>query len=298
MYTIVSLIDRVYAFVIHTTEYIIRQIAGETIPLEMPKEVGQQAGEIQDLGDDPEEVPITFKKIGTLLRAREEVKSAAVPLAHEVMYVGSGDAPLYLRPVREFDEVVVRVPYGSMVLAMEEEGRFVRVSYARYTGYMLRDDVADRASFVYPEFVPGEENAYDDPNTLRVRACIRDLFGGGETEYPLQAGEYVTYRLFRKGLSISWAESRPRVPGRWHELLEGAPGIAIDTTPKPGAIMESLLGDDVGHVAYVEAVFPDEVITISETNYPDRGVYSERTLSKEAWGVDGTYFIHVGAKSS
>jgi hypothetical protein len=180
-----------------------------------------------------------------------------------------------------------------MVMVLEEKGRFSKVSENGVIGWVLRDDLADRAAHVYPEFIVGEANHAGDPNSERLRAVIEDAFHGGEAEVPLQAGEYVLYRLIRKGQKINWPPTRPRTPGRWHQILKGTPGIHISILPKGGSIMEHTLGNDVGHVAYVEAVFPDERITVSEVNYPSDGVYSERTLSKEEWQVLNPVFITV-----
>ncbi len=161
-------------------------------------------------------------------------------------------------------------------------------------GWVLRDDLSDRAAYVYPEFIVGEENQTDDPNTQRLRAAILDEFCGTEAEVPLQAGEYVVYKLMRRGKKISWPSIRPRTPGRWHTFLKGTPGIHIGIAPKMGSVMECTLENDIGHLAYVEAVFPDERITISEAHYPDDGIYNERTLTKEEWQELNPIFIEVG----
>jgi surface antigen len=75
--------------------------------------------------------------------------------------------------------------------------------------------------------------------------------------------------------------------------LRGTPGIHIGIMPKTGSIMEYMLQNDIGHLAYVEAVFPDERITLSEVNNPDHGIYNERTLTKEEWQALNPVFIQV-----
>ena len=136
---------------------------------------------------------------------------------------------------------------------------------------------------VYPEFRIGQENSVDHPNTAHVRAILGDTFSIGRSEFPLQAGEYALYRLWKKGIRIEWPTIRPRVPGLWHKILKGTPKIHVGVTPKAGSIMEYMLNNDVGHLAYVEAVFPDNTIAISEVNFPDSGIYNERELTKEEW---------------
>lgn len=54
-----------------------------------------------------------------------------------------------------------------------------------------------------------------------------------------------------------------------------------------------MMSDEVGHVAYVEAVFPDDTITISEVNFPDSGIYNERSLLKEEWKSLKPVFIQI-----
>lgn len=233
--------------------------------------------------------PPTMRALSTVLAQREPRTDSA----HTVGYIASAETPLFGAPTKDFDTVITRLGYGTMVMLLEEKGRFSRIAQNGMTGWVLRDDLVDRAAHVYPEFVVGSENHADDPNTLRTRACIKDAFHGGEAECVLQSGEYVLYRLVRKGQNINWPPTRPRVPGRWHTILKGVPGISIGIVPKNGSCMEYSFENDVGHLAYVEAVFPDDRITISEVNNPDNGMYNERTLTKEEWQVHTPIFISV-----
>ena len=57
--------------------------------------------------------------------------------------------------------------------------------------------------------------------------------------------------------------------------------------------MEYLFENEVGHLTYVEAVFPDTTIAISEVNFPDSGMYNERQLTKEEWKEFKPVFISV-----
>ncbi len=233
----------------------------------------------------------TFKKIEAVLK-----QDPPLALANEknvVMYVGTNETPLYMKPTQEFDTCIGILAYGEMAMVLEQRGRWAKVVCRELEGWVLREDLVDRAAYVYPEFVIGEENDVDDPNTARVRAMLGDTFGGAKVEFPLQAGEYVMYRLKRKGLSIPWPATRPRVPGLWHSILKGVPGIHMGIVPKTGAVMEYVFKEELGHVAYVEAVFPDETIHISEVNYPDRGIYNERIITREEWRELRPVFIQV-----
>ena len=239
-----------------------------------------------------EEAPVSFRSLDDILRAQDRAKTEAVK--NMVMYTRNLSVPVYRNPTVEFDSQLATIPYGEMVMMLEARGRFFRVMWNTTEGWVLKDDLSDRAAHVYPDFTIGVENPSDAPSTANVRAFIGDEFNVRQTGLPLQAGEYVLYRLFRKGKRIMWPhESRPRVPGLWHKLLRGVPGIHVGVVPKIDSVMEYMLDSDTGHLAYVEAIFPDDTITISEANYPDSGIYNERVLTKEEWRELRPTFIAV-----
>jgi len=243
--------------------------------------------------DSEEEVtPKTFKSMQQLLK----VDAYALPSAHEkhvVMYVGTKDVPIYKNPTVAFDEQIGTIPYGSMVMMREPQGRFFHIVWNTVEGWAFRDDFVDRAANVYPEFFIGQEYSVDHKTTVSVRLILGDVFGLNRSEFGLQAGEYVLYKLWKKGIHITWPPTRPRVPGVWHKILKGLPNVHIGVVPRVGTVMEYLFDGDVGHVAYVEAVFPDNTISISEANYPDSGVYNERVLTKEEWRECRPVFITI-----
>lgn len=63
----------------------------------------------------------------------------------------------------------------------------------------------------------------------------------------------------------------------WYARAAAA-GMAVGSTPKPGAVGTTTRGE-LGHVVYVESVNSDGTITISEMNYKGWGVQSSRTAS-------------------
>lgn len=241
--------------------------------------------ETPDEEEPIEEFPPTFRSTAEVI----ESPSAK----NTVMYSGSERTPLFRNPTMEFDGVRMYIPYGAMVMVLQSQGRWSRVAYKSLQGWVLRDDLQDRSAHVYPDFTIGEPNRAEDPNTLRVRACIADEFGAGRAELSLQSSEYVLYRLARKGITISWPRIRPRIEGVWHEILRGKKGIQIGVHPCGGCIMESTREDGVGHIAYVEAVFPDDTISISEADFPSDGIYNERILTKEEWRELKPVFIDI-----
>ncbi|MCR4286353.1 MAG: hypothetical protein NUW00_05660, partial [Candidatus Kaiserbacteria bacterium] len=73
----------------------------------------------------------------------------------------------------------------------------------------------------------------------------------------------------------------------------GVPHVHVGVVPKMGSIMEYISDADTGHLAFVEAVFPDDTISVSEVNFPDSGIYNERELSKDEWKELKPVFIAV-----
>ncbi len=233
----------------------------------------------------------SFKTVQAILESK--VSSDVAVVKNTIMYTGSLAVPVYKNPTIEFDAQVAKIPYGEMVMMLEVRGRFYRVVWRDVEGWVVREDLVDRAARVYPEFVLGQGNSVDHPNTARVRTALGDTFGLSFSEFDLQAGEYVLYRLWKKGVTIAWPDIKPRVPGLWHKILRGVPGVHMGVLPKVGGIMEYMVTSEIGHVAYVEAVFPDDTIALSEANFPDSGIYNERELTKDEWKELKPIFITV-----
>lgn len=234
------------------------------------------------------EAPSTFRSMSKVL------EETARPSKNTVMYTGAPSVPLYKEPTVMFDGIIVRVPYGALLMVLGNKGRWSFVAYGNKSGWVLRDELVDRSAYVYPDFTIGEENLSDAPNTLRTRAVIEDEFGAGLAELPLQSSEYVLYKLYRKGIRISWPDVRPRVEGTWHDILKGGDKVHVTLRPLVGSLMEYTLEDGRGHLAYVEAVYPDETLSISEVNFGENGIYNERVLTKEEWRELKPVFLRIG----
>ena len=97
----------------------------------------------------------------------------------------------------------------------------------------------------------------------------------------------------RRSKSLSWPLERPRSAGQWHKILKGTPGVSIGIKPRIDSVMEFVLEDGRGHVAYVEGVASDETITVSEANWPHEGIYNERVLTFEEWRELQPVFISL-----
>ena len=292
---VLPLIDTAYDIAVHSSVRLIRFWLSLFEPpvtsLYLPKDLEYDEEPTRESSKDlslSERVASGESHTPTLVRGK-----------NTVMYAATKETPLYNGPTIAFDSCKTTIPYGALVLVVEPAGRFYRVIWDTHEGWVLKEHLADRASMVYPEFVHGEENSVDHTNTARVRALIRDEFGLGNSEFSLQAGEYVLYRLMRRGVRIVWPNDHvSRAPGSWHTILRGAPHIHIGVMPRVGSILEYADEHGMGHVAYVEAVFPDSMIAISEANFPHSGIYSERTLAKDVWRALRPVFIEVSEKQA
>lgn len=213
------------------------------------------------------------------------------PQRNTIIYVATMGAPLRANPHTGVDNVIRNIPYGSMLVALQTEDRWVRVFHMGTEGYVSLDDVVDKAAYVYPKFVIGESNTSIDPNTERVRAMIEDTFSCGESDLPLQAEEYVLYKIVRTGAHVDWGDVRPRVAGTWSDILKDRPQTTVSTEPKIRSVMEFRLENGQGHLAFVESVFDDGSVQLSEANWPENGIYNERVIVSEEWKKLNPTFI-------
>ncbi len=268
----------------HTREYIADEIVY----------VSPRAERMVLLAELP--VPLEEKVVTPLPRAHlESVFEPVIATAQKstVVYCASAGALLRTTPHVGVDNVIDTISFGSMLVAVETNGDWVHVFHTGTEGYVALHDLADRAAYVHPQFVVGERNLAHGPNTERVRDSIEDEFTYSDGELPLQAEEYVAYKLRRQGIRIAWTHVRPRAPGRWNDITRDIPGSERSAEPRPRGVMEWQNGEH-GHLAFVEAVFPDGVVQISEANWPHDGIYNERVLVQEEWQQLNPTFIYFG----
>ena len=210
----------------------------------------------------------------------------------EEYFIGAQEALVYIDPVIAFDTVCMKLPYSEQVHMQKLGGRWAYIKTPHVEGWVLKDFLAEKALDVFPQFVANM--TYDEENiqTHKLRLCIADIFVGEATKSILTDVEYVTYMLKRKGITITWPVDRPRIAGTWQKKLRGAKGIHIGVFPKTDSVME-YVQDDVGHVCYVEAVFPDQSIKISSIGTFGEGLFSENMLQKDEWKELRPVFIEV-----
>ena len=208
----------------------------------------------------------------------------------EQYFIGTVDSSMYQDPVLAFDNAVTKLKYGQNVRLISLQGRWAQVRLAGMVGWVFKDSLVMKSSDVYPYFTRDIQYDSKNPQTIKLRACIDDAFGGAASGYVLSAAEYVQYRLTQKNRIIDWGDIRMRIPGTWQRKLAGRTGIHIGIAPKTESVMEYVY-DDMGHLAFVEAVFPDESIKISEIGKYDDASYTELTLSCEEWKELSPVFI-------
>lgn len=267
--------SRLFGSVVATKEYKEKEVQGS-----LPFTVG--ASKIQ---------AELFSRTGKLKVGSDSVNVDLRP--GEQYFVGEVDAYLYSDPVIAFDTALVTVPYGQSVLLKKVGGRWAEVETTKgQSGWMLKDVLALKQEDVRPHLLPDIFYDAHHPDTIKLRACIGDEFGGARADLPLSSAEYVTYQLSLRQMQVEWDIDSPRVAGSWQYKLRGEKGVYMNVLPKTHSVMEYSVGE-VGHLAFVEAVFPDRSIKISEVGSPEEGCYREAILTQEEYRELGPVFISV-----
>ncbi len=201
----------------------------------------------------------------------------------DAAYVLTPEAKAFHRAVWTFDGVVKSFPYAASVTVLGFEGRFARIVNDAGTLFILKDELTTHKEEVFADFHTGEIYSANHPDTKKVRRLLRDEFFAAELCMPLQAVEFVMYRLFVAGRTIAWKSTRPRLAGQWQNLLKGQMGIQIGIMPKTGAIFEYTKPDGSGFLGYTKAVHVDDSIVIEGIGRMIEGEYREEVLTKETW---------------
>lgn len=249
----------------------------------------------------------SYQQVLQKIQGAKSVTATPAPVAHSLVhavdtsemfriseqyFIGVIGVYLYLDPVIAFDNALRRLEYGTQVRLVSLQGRWAQVRLAGVVGWVFKDALVLQADDVYPRFAPDIEYDAQHTETVKLRACIDDAFGGARGEHDLSAAEYVHYRLQQKKRAIDWVGARMRIPGTWQRKLRGRSGIHIGVTPKTESVMEYVV-DDIGYLAFVEAVFPDGSIKIQQIGKLDDISYTEETIQPEQWKELQPVFIIV-----
>lgn len=214
------------------------------------------------------------------------------PALGSLYFVGQNHVPLHTDPVVAFDVVKTLIPYGEQVHLLKLGGRWACVRWHQMEGWIFKDVLRDQAKDVFPFLEEGVVYESENEETQKLRLCIHDAFCGNMSSLVLTDAEYVTYKLFQKGFVLPWSEERPRTPGTWQKKLRGKNGVHMGISPKTASVMEYVV-DDIGYVAFIDAVFPDEAIKMSAIGSTREGEYSETMLTKDQWKELRPIFISV-----
>ena len=149
----------------------------------------------------------------------------------------------------------------------------------------------------------GGTNPASSESTRRLRKFINYEFKFlNEPNFDkthLQCTEYAHFRVKQKlGITIQWPSTRPRNGKDWPDRLSQSNFCRVLDDPVQNCTMSFTNGfkapimQQTGHVAFVEEIFPDGRIRISEANWDNKGSYKERELTEYEWrNIWGGKFI-------
>ena len=217
------------------------------------------------------------------------------------LYVSS-EIGLRMRSTPEIKDgnIIITIDFGKEISVIQEQDKWFKVKADDKEGwvscYYLTENLPVKQSAdltkkesindVLPVFKIGVQNLAKDINTIKLRKIINDEFGRGAAGDELQCVEFVHYRVMLMGITIIWPNERPRHGGRWATIFENYGKYKVLSQPKAGCAISftsGLKNSNIGHVAFVEEIYNDESIKISEANWPPPGKYNERILAKSLW---------------
>jgi hypothetical protein len=208
-------------------------------------------------------------------------------------YVCVEKARCFIRPVWSFDGVFMILSYGDSVQIIKYEGRFVQIRVGDSSVWILKDDLISEKVDIFPVFSKDTVYLSDNVEVEKLRKLTNDTFFASEIGLPLLSIEFVSYRLSQDNRKIPWTLERPRIAGKWQNILKGQMGVRIGVEPKTGSVIEYYKDDDTGHIGYVKEVHADNSIVIQEVGREVEGEYTEKLFTKVEWQEWDSVFIQV-----
>ncbi len=239
------------------------------------------------LGAQPPPLALQSAARSQAVSAEEKYQWLDVPL-----YTTTAKTSLYKSPNRWSDNQIERLQYATKLRGGERTGQFVSVSQhdGVSDGWVLVESVTDTEATVFPHFFDSQYYDAANSETHKLRQLLDDDFANRALNLPLQANEYVAYRLQQAGRTVLWPKKIGRLAGQWHQILRGQTGVHSTIVPQAQSVMETILDPSAGRLAYVEAVYPDESISICEVA---DGIYRERSLTADEWRELRPVFISI-----
>ena len=208
------------------------------------------------------------------------------------------------RPEIKSNNILEVLNYGQEVIKIEEQNKWFKVKYNFNkegwvsSVYLIENklinisQITKKENFqdnTFPKFKIGIANLANSDNTIKLRKIINYEFGLDFDKDELQCTEYVQYRAQQLGIKIQWPVKTNRNGSNWANIFEKYGLYKILDSPKAKCAMSFTSGfrtpamNTIGHVAFVEQVFDDGSIKITEANWPRPGKYNERKMSKSEW---------------
>jgi surface antigen len=196
---------------------------------------------------------------------------------------------------------------GTQKMKMGQEliivdGPWYRVTKGGQQGWVRADFLSEVVTAIVKpdlsvsDFIIGQVNGATSDITKKIREAIKNVLNGAKNKYDLQCTEYVSYRLKAKlGVEINWPVQSGRNGGVWWKIFQTAGIYKVLTEPKINCAMcftdgisQNPAVNAIGHVAFIEEVFADGSVKVSEANWPPKGQlpqgqYNERVIPKEKW---------------
>jgi hypothetical protein len=207
-------------------------------------------------------------------------------------YIIFPDTPCYLRPDRGLDTVIGTLPYATSVAIVRQHGEWLQIRADELEGWVEKLAVATATDYVFPRFLPEEQYDADHPETTKLRTYIHDEFSAGMMGVALLSCEYVWYRLVCERCTFTWPLSRPRIAGRWAEILRGSKEVHVGTVPLVGGVMEYVDSAGYAQLFYVATVDPEETLTVTGVMPEPEGMFVERTIPRSEWQYLNARFIN------
>jgi hypothetical protein len=225
-------------------------------------------------------IPLLQRHETPLLSEKSDTRSL---LTQATAYVVIESAQVFARPVWAFDSVIGILPYGATVSVLGFQGRFAEISYQTLVGWVHKDALTESKVNVWPALKDGMVYEALAPETVLIRKLLKDEFFASELYLPLQPQEFISYALLTRKQLLPKTTIRPRLPGLWHEIYKGKPGVTIGLQPKTGSIMEAFPSDHESFIGLVTAVHVDESVVVETVGKAVEGCYQVESFSKSDW---------------
>lgn len=208
-----------------------------------------------------------------LLDAAVSKKDDFIP-GHEY-FVGVEKGYVYTDP-SETSTVLAALRYGQAVLVRKVGDVWTQAITGGIEGWVRLNDISAKADSVFPKFVTGVSYSVNNIETKKATAFLSGA-GYDLTEF-LSGSQYVAYKLASTERTLNWPNGVIAEPGQWQKKLRGLANVYSTITPQQGSVMEYQI-QGRPFIAYVENVYHDRSIEISEIGAVELGQFTSRILT-------------------